>query len=122
VAHSADSEYVRRLESRRATRSLLNAADARFSYLRLATFASGLLLAILAWFAVADARWLLLPAGLFIWLIRRHDQVLRQRDRPRPTSSAPPSIFERDSRLSGPLSAPAYIPIGYSSGQKLEYR
>ncbi len=80
MADSADCQYRRRLESRRATRSLLNAADARFSYLRLATFASGLLLAILAWLSVADARWLLLPAGLFIWLIRRHDQVLRQRD------------------------------------------
>ena len=69
-----------RLESRRATRDLLDEADARFSYLRLATFGSGVLLAILAWFGVADVLWLLLPAALFIWLVRRHDEILRGRD------------------------------------------
>ena len=80
MADSADREYTHRLESRRATRDLLDEADARFSYLRLATFGSGVLLAILAWFGVADVWWLLLPAALFIWLVRRHDEVLRDRD------------------------------------------
>ena len=80
MADSADREYTHRLESRRATRDLLDEADARFSYIRLATFGSGVLLAILAWFGVADVWWLLLPAALFIWLVRRHDEVLRDRD------------------------------------------
>ena len=80
MADSADREYAHRLESRRATRDLLDVADARFSYLRLATFGSGILLAILAWFGVADVLWLLLPVAPFIWLVRRHDEVLRGRD------------------------------------------
>jgi hypothetical protein len=38
------------------------------------------LIALLVWrFAVA-AWWLLAPAVLFIWLVRRHDEVLRSRD------------------------------------------
>ena len=80
MADSADREYPRRLESRRAARDLLDEADARFSYLRLATFGSAVLLAILAWFGIAGVLWLLVPAALFIWLVRRHDEILRDRD------------------------------------------
>ena len=69
-----------RLESRRATRDRLIGADARFAHARLATFASAVLLALLAWRSAVTGWWLLVPAVLFVWLVRRHDQVLRSRD------------------------------------------
>ena len=59
---------------------MLTVADARFGYARLATFASVVLLAVLAWRAALSVWWLLVPVAIFAWLVRRHDQVLRARD------------------------------------------
>ena len=69
-----------RLVTRRAERDRLTEADARFSYLRLATFAFAVLLAVLAWRSELAAWWLLVPAVLFVWLFKRHDQIIRSRD------------------------------------------
>ena len=69
-----------RLVTRRAERDRLTGADARFSYVRLATFAFAVLLAVLAWRSELAAWWLLVPAVLFVWLLKRHDQVIRSRD------------------------------------------
>jgi hypothetical protein len=80
VAHSPSDEYLARLETRRASRDRLTEADARFGYARLGTFASAVLLALLAWRFAVSAWWLLAPAVLFIWLVRRHDLVIRSRD------------------------------------------
>lgn len=79
MVHPGD-EYSTRLASRRATRDRLIAADARFAHARLATFAAAVLLALLAWRSAISGWWLLAPALLFLWLVRRHDHVLRSRD------------------------------------------
>ena len=79
VPESAADEYLRRLAARRATRDALDVLDARFAYARLAAFAVALVLAILAWRSVLTAWWLVLPAVVFAWLVRRHDRLLRQR-------------------------------------------
>ncbi len=80
MVHSPSHEYSGRLESRRATRDRLIGADARFAHARLATFAAAVLLALLAWRSAVTGWWLVAPAVLFVWLARRHDQVLRARD------------------------------------------
>jgi len=73
-------EYLARLEARRAARDSLTRDDARFAHARLATFASGVLIALLVWSFAISGWWLLVPAVFFIWLVRRHDEVLRSRD------------------------------------------
>jgi hypothetical protein len=69
-----------RLETRRAARDRLTGDDARFAHARLATFVSAVVLALLVWRFSVTGWWLLAPAVLFMWLVRRHDQVLRSRD------------------------------------------
>jgi hypothetical protein len=78
--HNPSQEYLARLATRRAALERLSEADARVAYARLATFAFAVLLALLFWRGTLSAWWLLAPAALFIWLVRRHDQVLRSRD------------------------------------------
>ena len=80
MPHSPSHEYLARLETRRAERDRLTSADARFAHGRLAAFAFAVLLAVLAWRSTVSAWWLLAPAVLFIWLARRHEQVIRSRD------------------------------------------
>jgi hypothetical protein len=50
------------------------------AHARLATFAFMGLLALLAWRSALSVWWLLLPAVVFVWLVRRHGQVLYARD------------------------------------------
>ena len=69
-----------RLEARRAERDRLNQVDAGFGHARLATLALAVLLAVLAWRSTLTPWWLLAPAVLFIWLVRRHADVIRARD------------------------------------------
>jgi hypothetical protein len=71
---------VARLAARRAARDRLDADGARFAYARLATVACAVLVALLVWRVAVTGWWLLAPAVLFIWLVRRHDQVLLARD------------------------------------------
>jgi hypothetical protein len=78
--HSPGHEYLARLEARRAARDRLTRDDARFAHARLATFASAVLVALLVWRFAVSGWWLLAPAVLFIWLVRRHAEVLRSRD------------------------------------------
>ena len=80
MAQSPSHEYLARLETRRAARDRLTEADARFAHARLATFALAVLLAFLAWRSALSAWWLVAPAVLFVWLVRRHDRVIRARD------------------------------------------
>jgi MutS domain V/MutS domain III len=79
VPNSPCHEYLARIETRRAARDRLGDADARFARLRLAAFAAAVVLALLAWRSAVSGWWLLAPAPLFIWLVRRHDQVIRSR-------------------------------------------
>jgi hypothetical protein len=53
--------------------------DARFAHARLATVGGTILIAIAAWRSVLSAWWLLLPVVVFVWLLQRHDRVLRTR-------------------------------------------
>ncbi len=53
--------------------------DARFAHARLAAVGGTILIAIAVWRSVASAWWLLLPAVVFVWLLQRHDRVLRAR-------------------------------------------
>lgn len=80
MSSAAPQEYRARLDSRRAARDVLTAADARLSYARLATFFSGVALALLAWRSGISFWWLLAPSAVFVWLIHRHDLVLRARN------------------------------------------
>jgi hypothetical protein len=57
----------------------LTAADARLAHIRLATSFSGVVLALLAWHSAVTIWWLLAPVAVFLWLVRRHDGVLRAR-------------------------------------------
>jgi MutS domain V/MutS domain III len=79
VPPTAVQEYSARLNARHAARDALAAADARLAVARLALFFAGLLLALLAWRSVISFWWLLAPAAVFVWLLRRHDGVLRAR-------------------------------------------
>jgi hypothetical protein len=81
VPPPARDEYPARLNARRTDLQVLTAADARLAFARLATFASGVLLALLTWTIGVSVWWLLAPLVVFVWLVRRHDVVLRARDR-----------------------------------------
>ena len=80
---SPADEYRGRLETRRATVAAHDRLDEQLSYARLTTFAVAALIALLAWRDIAPWGLLLLPAIVFLWLIRRHDSALRARDRAR---------------------------------------
>jgi hypothetical protein len=80
VPSTAVQEYRARLNARRAARDALTAADARLAHARLATFFSGVLIALLAWHPGITIWWLLAPVAVFVWLVRRHDRVLRARE------------------------------------------
>jgi hypothetical protein len=79
VPSTAVQEYQARLNARCAVRDALTAADARLAHARLATFFSGVVLALLAWRSGVTIWWLLAPVAVFVWLVRRHDGVLRAR-------------------------------------------
>jgi hypothetical protein len=70
-------EYRARLEDRRRTHARLSLVDARLSHARLGTFGVGALLALLAWTGVLTAWTLVVPAAIFLALVRRHDRVTR---------------------------------------------
>lgn len=74
-------EYERRLDARRAARATLIVAEARFVRARLITAFSAALSALLAWHSVISPWWLLIPAAVFGWLVRRHDRVLQRQQR-----------------------------------------
>ena len=76
---SAAPEYHARIAARTATREALDRVDARFAHARLATVGGTILVAIAVWRGVLSGWWLLLPAVLFVWLMQRHDRVLRSR-------------------------------------------
>jgi hypothetical protein len=79
VPPTAVQEYQARLTARRAVRDALTAADARLAHARLAAFFAGVVLAVLAWRSTAGWWWLLAPVAVFLWLVRRHEHVLRAR-------------------------------------------
>jgi hypothetical protein len=80
VPSTAVQEYRARWQARCVTRDALTAADARLAYARLATFFSGVVLALLAWHLGVTIWWLLAPGAVFVWLVRRHDRVVRARE------------------------------------------
>jgi hypothetical protein len=80
VLSNAVQEYQSRLEARRAARDALAAAEARLAHARLATFVSGVVIALLAWRFAIGLWWLLAPVAVFVWLVRRHAGILRARE------------------------------------------
>ena len=72
--------YRVRLAERRQSHQRLNQTDRQFSYARLAVFALGVLALVLAWRQGLSIWLVLLPVAAFIVLVRRHEQVIRQRD------------------------------------------
>jgi hypothetical protein len=74
-------EYRARIEARRATLAELNQQDVRVSQLRLAAFAGLVVLAFLGVRGVSSYWWMTLPVVAFIALVKRHDSVIRARDR-----------------------------------------
>lgn len=79
VPSTAIQEYGARLDARRAARDALSATDARLAHARLATFFSAVVLVVLALRSSISSWWLLAPAAVFLWLVRRHERVLRAR-------------------------------------------
>jgi len=84
VPPAARDGYISRLNTRRAELEAMTAADARVAYARLATFLSGVLLAAVLWLAAFSPWWTVAPVAMFVLLVRRHDAVLRARDRAAP--------------------------------------
>jgi hypothetical protein len=72
--------YRVRLSERRQSHERLTRIDRQFSYARLAVFASGILVLVLAWRDALRIWLVLLPIAAFIVLVRKHEQVIRQRD------------------------------------------
>ncbi len=72
--------YRDRLAARRQSHERLNQVDRQFSYARLAVFALAVLVLVLAWRQFLSVWLVLLPVAAFIVLVRRHEQVIRQRD------------------------------------------
>jgi len=79
VPPPAAQEYRARLVARGALRDSLSAADARLAHARLATFFSGVAIALVAWRGGISPWWIGAPVAAFVWLVRRHDRVLRAR-------------------------------------------
>src|SRR5687767_15149727 len=65
---SPANEYRARLELRRAEHAQWSRRDVRFAYTRLAVFGAFVLLLVFVFRGVAPPLWLLLPAGIFVWL------------------------------------------------------
>jgi hypothetical protein len=80
VPSNALQEYRARLDARRAARDTLTITDARLAHARLATFVSGIVLALLAWRFSLSLWWLLAPVAVFVWLVRRHAGLLSARE------------------------------------------
>ena len=80
VPHDPARVYDTRLAARKAARAALDAADARFANARLGAVAAAVLILLLVWLADVGWWWLAVPVLGFVWLARRHDRVLRERD------------------------------------------
>jgi hypothetical protein len=80
VPSSAATEYATRLSARRHSRDTLMRSEARIAHARLATFASAVILALLIWRLGLGLWWLIAPAAVFAWLVRRHATVIRSRE------------------------------------------
>jgi hypothetical protein len=81
VPHEPADEYRERLGARGATHATLTARDLRFSQVRLATFALLVFVVVLAWRDAVSPYWLFLPVAGLVLLFRRHDRVIRARDK-----------------------------------------
>ena len=75
-----EDEYRARLTARRSLRERLDQIDRQFSWVRLGTFALGLLVLVLAWQQGLTIWLIVLPAAAFIVLVRKHERVIRRRD------------------------------------------
>jgi hypothetical protein len=73
-------EYQTRLGAHRARLVSLTSQDARLAAGRLAAFGVALILAVLAWRGVSSGWWLAAPVAGFLFLVVRHDRVIRARD------------------------------------------
>ena len=73
-------DYHERLEARQAEHLRLTRIDRQFSYARLAAFGLGVVVLLLAWEQWLNVWLVLIPTALFIVLVRRHEEVIRQRD------------------------------------------
>ena len=75
------AEYRARLDRSRRALEQSNRLDARLAGARLGVFAAAVVAGALAWFALATAWWLAVPAAAFLALAVWHDRVLQARDR-----------------------------------------
>ena len=74
------AEYRERLRLRTTAHLALTAQDARLGYARLAFFAAFAALATLWWRGALPSWPLVAPVAGFLWLVRRHDTVIRERE------------------------------------------
>ncbi len=80
-SRSPADEYRARIDARQAAFERLNRQDLRVSQLRLAVFAALALLAVLGLRGLLSYWWMAIPVAGFLALVKRHDQVIRARDR-----------------------------------------
>ena len=80
MRHAPADEYRARLSARRATHARLSRIDERLSGARLAVFAIGVLLIVVAWRGWVAPWWIVLPLVTFVLLVVRHDGIVRTRD------------------------------------------
>ncbi len=73
-------EYRERLGHRRASHERLSRTDRQFSNARLGVFGVGALVLFLVWQQGITSWLLLVPVVAFIVLLRRHEEVIQQRD------------------------------------------
>jgi hypothetical protein len=73
-------EYRDRLAHRRASHERLARTDRQFSNARLGVFGAGALVLLLVWQQGLTSWLLLVPVIAFIVLVRRHEEVIQQRD------------------------------------------
>ena len=80
VQSNPADEYRDRLGHRHTSHDRLSRVDRQFSHARLAVFGLGALALILVWQQFLTSWLLLVPVAAFIVLVRRHEEVIRQRD------------------------------------------
>ena len=90
-----------RLDARGATHAALTRPDLRFSQARLAVFGVLVLVALMAWFGLVSAWWLLAPLLALAVLVQRHDRVVRARDAAARASRLLRTRASRGSRTDG---------------------
>lgn len=81
--NGAQAEYQERRDERRKRLAQAEATVRLISNLRLAVFAAGLVVVMVAWMTGVSVFWLVPPGGVFVGLVVAHERASRRADRAR---------------------------------------